>query len=236
MLTYLVIVGPAMILAALAHFWVKSAYSRYSNVPNASGLTGAQAAAEMLAREGVRDVKIEAIEGTLSDHYDPSGKVLRLSADVYNGHSVAAVGIACHEAGHALQHAHGYAPLSLRTALVPLASIGSNISMLIFGFGALLAFGAGAGLGMTAIKIGVVAYSMVVLFQLVTLPVEFNASSRAKAALINNQVISSGPEADGVNSVLNAAAMTYVAAAVGGLAELLYWLIRLGLFSGRDEE
>lgn len=221
---YFLIVGPAILLAMLAQVWVKAAYSKWSRVIARSGLTGAQAARDMLAREGITNVGIEQVGGFLSDHYDPSSRVLRLSPDVYNGRSVAALGIACHEAGHALQHANGYAFLGLRSVLVPTASIGSWLSFPLIFAGMIFNF---AGL----ILVGIIAFSMVVLFQMITLPVEFNASSRAKEALTNNGVLGYAEEIEGVNAVLGAAAMTYVAATVTALAHLLYYVM---LFSRRN--
>ncbi|MHC4883620.1 MAG: zinc metallopeptidase [Planctomycetota bacterium] len=232
---YWIIVGPTMLLALYAQMKVKGAYARWKQVRNGRNMTGAQAAAEMLEREGVTDCGIELSNGFLSDHYDPSSKTLRLSPDVYNGRSVASVGIACHEAGHAMQHAESYGPLALRSFLVPLASTGSWLSMvcIMLGFFMMTAEG---GFGLSLAKFGVVCFGAIVAFQLVTLPVEFNASSRAKAALQRNGVLTSHEEIDGVNAVLNAAALTYVAAAISALAQLLYWALKLGLLGGRSDD
>lgn len=235
MLLYMIIVGPAFLLAMLAQFWVKSAYNRYSRIGNRRGLSGAQAAAQMLRNEGIVDVTIEMSRGMLSDHYDPTAKTLRLSPDVHNGRSLASVGIAAHEAGHAIQHAQGYAPLWLRSTIVPVANIGSQMAMPLFGLGIFLAYMGGTGIGMIVVKGAIVLFAGVVLFQLITLPVEFDASSRAKAALANQGMLSGTDEMDGVASVLNAAAMTYVAAAVQAILTLLYFLIRAGLLGGRDD-
>ena len=224
---YWMFVGPTMLLAMWAQLRVKSAYGKWSNVGASSRMTGAQAAQRMLDSAGVRDVKIEAVQGFLSDHYDPKKKVLRLSPGVHQSQSVAAMGIACHEAGHALQHANGYAPLQLRTAIVPVAQIGSWLSWpLIFG-GVLLNL---ANLTL----LGVVAFSGVVLFQLVTLPVEFDASARAKRQLMSLGILQSKQEAGGVSAVLNAAAMTYVAATVTAVMQLLYFAMRAGLLGRRN--
>lgn len=217
---YWMLIGPTILFALWAQFRVKSAYTRWSQEPNSRGMTGAEAAADMLVREGVTDVQIEMVDGWLSDHYDPTAKVLRLSPDNYNGRSIAAVGIACHEAGHALQHAHGYAFLGLRSLLVPTASIGSWLSFPLILLGFLLASTA-------MIKVGVVLFGLVVLFQLITLPVEFNASSRAKLALAHSMGMGGKDEVEGVNDVLDAAAMTYVAAALSALANLLYYVLIL---------
>ena len=224
---YLLIIIPTMLLSLWAQSKVKGAYSKWSKVQNKRGMSGADAAKDMLTREGIRDVRIEMVSGWLSDHYDPSSKVLRLSPEVFNGRSVASVGIACHEAGHALQHAHNYAFLGIRSMLVPAANIGSKLSWVII-FGGMI-------LGMMGLaKIGVVLFGFVVLFQLVTLPVEFNASSRAKKALIANGILSDNTEIAGVNNVLDAAAMTYVAATIAALGQLLYYAIRVFGGSRRD--
>jgi hypothetical protein len=225
---YWMLVGPAMLLAIYAQFKVKGAFNKYKKQANSTGFTGAQAAAEMLTRQGVGDCRIEMTKGLLSDHYDPTAKTLRLSPDVYNGRSVAAVGIACHEAGHALQHANGYSMLGLRSMLVPITNISSKAALPLLFIGMIL--------GMFGLaKIGVILFGVTVVFQLVTLPVEFNASSRAKAALVQNNIITLPEEINGVNSVLNAAAMTYVAATIAALAQLLYYAIRLGLIGGGDD-
>lgn len=215
---YWLVVGPTIILAIWAQFRVKSAYARWSKFPNSRGMSGAEAAADMLIREGVTDVQIERVDGWLSDHYDPSAKVLRLSPDVYSGRSVAAVGIACHEAGHALQHAHGYAFLGFRTLMVPTASLGSWLAFPLILLGFFMS-------SLLMIKAGIVLFGAVVVFQLITLPVEFNASSRAKAALKHNMILSNGQEIEGVSQVLDAAAMTYVAAALSALAQLVYFIL-----------
>ncbi len=212
------LVGPTILLSLWAQYKVKSAYNKWSRRSTRSGMSGAQAAADMLSREGLNDVRIEMVDGFLSDHYDPSKRVLRLSPGVYKSNSIAAVGIACHEAGHALQHARGYAFLGLRSVLVPTASLGSwmAIPLIIIGF---------IFSSLMLVKIGIVFFGVVVAFQLITLPVEFNASSRAKEALQRNMVLSNGDEVQGVNEVLNAAAMTYVAAALSAVAQLIYLII-----------
>jgi hypothetical protein len=173
----------------------------------------------------------------LSDHYDPRAKTLRLSPGVYQSRSVAAMGIACHEAGHALQDAQGYAPLGLRTMLVPVVSFGSRLAMPLILGGMLMSMflrGAGGDFGFLIAQLGVVAFAAVVVFQLVTLPVEFDASNRAKRQLMSLGIIQSQQEAGGVAAVLNAAALTYVAAAATALAQLLYFAMRLGLLGRRD--
>jgi len=225
---YWIFVGPAILLALWAQLRVKSAFATYSRVIASRGMTGAQAAARVLDAAGVNDVSIERVDGFLSDHYDPRSKTLRLSSDVYASPSVAAVGIAAHEAGHAIQHAHGYTPLALRSFMVPVAGFGSYLAI------PLIIIGAAMG-AMGLIKAGIVLFGVLVAFQLVTLPVEFNASSRAKIALAQTGVITSREEMDGVQSVLGAAAWTYVAAAISAIVTLLYYLFRLGLLGGRDE-
>jgi uncharacterized protein len=224
---YFIIVGPTMLLALWAQMKVKSAYGKWSRYAASSGMTGAQAAQHMLQNAGIRDVQVEQVQGFLSDHYDSRTKRLRLSPDVYSGQSVAAMGIACHEAGHALQHASGYAPLALRNTIVPAAQIGSWLAWPMIFLGMLLQM-------QNLALLGVVAFTLLVVFQLVTLPVEFDASSRAKRQLRTLGVIHSDQESKGVAAVLDAAAMTYVAATIGALAQLLYFALRLGLFGRRD--
>jgi Zn-dependent membrane protease YugP len=224
---YWLIIGPTMLLAFWAQMRVKSSYEKWSQIGASSRLTGAEAADRMLRSAGLNDVKIEQVQGFLSDHYDPRSRVLRLSPQNYQGTSVAAMGVACHEAGHALQHANGYAPLALRNAIVPVASIGSWLSWpMIFG-GLILNW-------MNLAIAGVVLFGALVVFQLITLPVEFDASNRAKAQIRSLGIIHSEGESKGVSAVLNAAAMTYVAATITALAQLLYFALRLGLFGRRD--
>ncbi len=206
---YLLIAAPALLLSVGAQFWVKSAFARYGKVPNRRGITGAEAARRILHAAGLGHVRIEAAQGFLSDHYDPRGTVLRLSPDVYGQSTLAAVGVAAHEAGHALQDARGYQAMQLRSALVPVASIGSTLAMPLLMFGFLLQAAA-------LVKVGVLLFAAVVAFQLVTLPVEFNASSRALQALGGVGVLSAD-ELPGARKVLSAAAMTYVAAAIAAV-------------------
>lgn len=223
---YFIILLPAIILSVIAQIKVKSAFNKYSKVATRTGMTGSQVAYQILSYSGINDVDIELHKGFLSDHYDPLKKVLRLSPSVYQGNSIASAGIAAHEAGHAIQHNQRYFPLQLRSVIVPLASVGSNFSwfLLMFGF----IFGS-----MGMIKIGILFFSTVVLFQLITLPVEFNASTRAVYALQNYGILSES-ELKGTSKVLNAAALTYVAAATMALLQLLYFLLRAGLLGGRD--
>ena len=218
---------PGLFLAMIASMYVQSTFARYSKVRARSGMTGAQAAQAMLERSGVTGVRIERAKGFLSDHYDPSGKVLRLSPDVYDQPSLSAIGVACHEAGHALQDAQAYYWLGLRTALVPLASIGSNFSYIVFFLGLFI-----GSMGM--VKIGILLFSAAVLFSIVTLPVEWNASARAKEAMVNCGIVGSS-EAEAAGTVLNAAFLTYVAGAISAILTLLYFLLRSGLLGGRRD-
>jgi len=214
--TFIVLI-PAVLLALYAQFRVKSAYAQYSQVPVSSGLTGAQAAEEILRRNGLSNVTVDRTEGVLSDHYDPRTRALSLSADVYSGASVAAVGVAAHETGHAIQHARGYAPLALRSAMVPTVQFGSWLAWPIFILGFLFHSG-----GM--VQVGILVFSAVVAFTVVTLPVEFDASARAMRALQEERLVTPD-ELRGVRSVLTAAALTYVAAAAMSVMQLLRMLM-----------
>ncbi|MDE0102356.1 MAG: zinc metallopeptidase [Bryobacterales bacterium] len=222
---YLLFMIPGLILSLWASARTKSAFKKFSRIP--ARMTGAQAARSMLDQAGLYSVSVERSSGFLSDHYNPATRSLGLSPDVYERNSIAAVGVACHEAGHAIQHARSYAPLQLRTALVPTASIGSNLGYLAIVFGLMLSF---AGM----VYIGIALFSATVLFQLVTLPVEFDASNRAKQLVLRYGIVSSY-ERDGMDRVLNAAAWTYVAAAVSSILTLLYFLMRAGLLGGSDD-
>ena len=225
---YLILVMlPGLLISGAASLMVRSSFARYSRVGSMRNITGAEAAQQMLDHAGVHDVTIVPTQGFLSDHYNPTNKTLALSPDVYQSTSVEAIGVACHEAGHALQHAHGYFPLWLRSALVPVASLGSNLGYLVMVVGFFLT-------SQTTILIGAALFSAVVLFQIVTLPVEFDASARAKREVVAQGILY--PEEQvGVNRVLNAAAMTYVAAAVTSLLTLLYFLMRSGIFGSSDD-
>ena len=214
--TFIVLI-PAVLLALYAQFRVKSAYAQYSQVPVSSGLTGAQAAEEILRRNGLSNVTVDRTEGVLSDHYDPRTRALSLSADVYSGASVAAVGVAAHETGHAIQHARGYAPLALRSAMVPTVQFGSWLAWPIFILGFLFHSG-----GM--VQLGILIFSALVAFTVVTLPVEFDASARAMRALQEERLVTPD-ELRGVRSVLTAAALTYVAAAAMAVLQLLRMLM-----------
>lgn len=224
---YFVFLAPALLLSLWASFRTKSAFNKYSQVRTATGLTGAEAAARMLAGAGITDVKIVAHRGLLTDHYNPMTKTLALSEQVYGVPSIAAVGVACHEAGHAIQHATKYAPLALRSLLVPTANIGSSLGYLVMAFGLVLA-------STKMVIFGALLFSAVLLFQIVTLPVEFDASARAKKLAVANGLVLP-QEREGIDRVLNAAALTYVAAAVSTLLTLLYFLFRAGLLGGRRD-
>jgi Zn-dependent membrane protease YugP len=226
---YFIMIAPAFALSLIASFMVKSKFNKYSKIATRSGMSGAEAAEAVLRSSGITDVKIERVDGFLSDHYDPAHKALRLSSEVYDGRTIAAVGVGAHEAGHAIQHKTRYSMLSFRTALVPMASIGSNLSYFIL-FGGFL-------LHMTGlVYAGIALFSAVVLFQLITLPVEFDASARAKKQLWDTGVLTSASEREGVAAVLNAAALTYVAAAVSAIVTLIYYLIRSGLLGGKSDD
>lgn len=222
MLTYFIFFIPGMLLMLWAQSKVKGNYNKYSKVANMSGMTGAQAARRILDSNGLHDVPVEAVRGELSDHYDPRKRVLRLSQGVYGVPSIAAVGIAAHEAGHAIQHATAYGPLVARTNIVPVVNIGSNL-----GFIVLIA---GIFMQMTGLAwAGVALFSLSTLFALITLPVEFDASKRAKVALVQAGIVDNGvqggQEIKGVDNVLDAAAWTYIAGFAASLMTLLYYVM-----------
>jgi len=224
---YLVMMAPVLLLSLYASIKVKSAFKKFSKIPSRSGLTGAEVAKRILNNSGIGNVNVVETRGFLSDHYDPIKKVVRLSPDVYNGKSISSIGVAAHETGHAIQHAQMYRPLMLRNAIAPTASIGSSFSWIIITLGFVIG-------SMGLVHAGIVFFSLVVVFQLITLPVEFNASERAKGVLVSHGILSSD-EMVGVKSVLSAAAMTYVAAAVSAVMTLLYFLLRSGLLGSRDD-
>jgi uncharacterized protein len=222
---YLAIFAVGFLLSAGASLWTKMAFKKYAEVPTSGGRTGAQIAAAILQSEGVHGVKIERVGGFLSDHYDPRARTLRLSPDVHDGRSVSSAGVAAHEVGHALQHAQGYVPMKLRQTMVPVANIGTNMGIWIMIIG--------TAIGMSGLAtVGVALFAGFVLFTLVTLPVEFDASFRAHRALERHGLLA-GVELAGVRQVLTAAAATYLAAAVTAILQLLYWMNRLGLLGGR---
>lgn len=228
---YLAFILPALALSLWASWRTRSAFKKYSKVRTLSGLTGAQAAQRLLDVAGIDDVTIVSTRGTLSDHYNPVTKKLALSEPVYGTASVAAVGVACHEAGHAIQHARAYKPLWIRSMLVPTANIGSSLGYLTMMLGLFLVY-AEQAVGQMVILFGAVLFSAVLLFQVVTLPVEFDASARAKKLAFEHGIVMDQERA-GMAKVLNAAALTYVAAVVSTLMTLLYFLLRSGLLGGR---
>jgi len=217
---------PALVLGLIAQAMVRSAFARGTQIRTERGWTGRDVAQAILDANGIDDVAIEPIRGHLSDHYDPHHKVLRLSPDVYNGRSIAAAGVAAHEVGHAIQHARGYAPLAIRNSIVPMASFGSGFGMILLMIGIAIPF-----LRTLAI-VGAALFTMVVLFQVVNLPVEFNASRRARATLLANGLVTQSEDRE-VARVLNAAALTYVAATIQAILTLIYFLWRAGLLGGR---
>lgn len=218
---FLVLIG--VVICLLAQAKVKGTFNKFSRVRNTRNLTGAQAAEQVLRSAGIYDVRIEHVSGNLTDHYDPKSKVLRLSDSVYGQTSVAAVGVAAHECGHAIQHARGYAPLRLRSALVPVANFGSAIAWPLILIGLLFSRQTSSIL----IELGILAFSAAVLFQLVTLPVEFNASNRAIRAIADTGMMH-GEEIKGAKKVLNAAALTYVAGAASAILQLLRIILLTG--------
>jgi Zn-dependent membrane protease YugP len=225
---YLLFALPGLALSLWAQLKVKSTFQKYSKVPTHSGISGAEAAAQLVRHYGLAGVRIEQTSGTLSDHYDPFHKVLRLSHDVYAGRSLAAVGVAAHEAGHAIQHARAYGPLKWRSLLVKPASLGSNLGVILASVGLILQ-------AASLTVVGILLFSVAVMFTLVTLPVELDASKRAVVALQELSIVTRS-EAGGARAVLDAAALTYVAAALTAILQLLYFLMRAGLFGGRREE
>lgn len=215
---------PALIISFWAQMKINSTFERYSRVHSMNGYTGAQVARMLLDDSGLYDVPVEVISGRLSDHYDPSHRLLRLSHDVFYGTSVASIGVAAHETGHALQHNLNYAPLTIRNSIVPIVNLSSNLSWGLFFIGIVLSWA-------NLINLGIILFSAVVIFQLITLPVEFNASKRA-LVILKNKAILQGDEINGAKSVLDAAAMTYVAAALMAVSQLL----RLILISNRNRD
>ena len=225
--TYVLVII-AFLLTLFASMGVKSTFSKYNDVRSSRGITAASAARQILDANGLQNIRIEHVSGDLTDHYSPNENVIRLSDSTYNSTSVAAIGVAAHECGHAIQHARGYFPLSLRTALVPVANIGSQLSWVFIIVGAILSF------NQTLITIGIIMFSAAVLFQLVTLPVEFNASARALEQLESNGILYRD-EVSQTRKVLSAAALTYVAAAATAILQLLRLIILFGGRGRRDD-
>lgn len=216
---YLILVVPALIISGIAQWKVKSTYSKMSKMQNRKGISGAEAAQRVLAFYGINNVQIHQTQGRLSDHYDPRSNVIRLSPEVYSGRSIAAVGIACHEAGHAAQHAENYVPIKVRNLILPVANIGSSFGFFLAIIGYFLGFG-------LLIDIGIILFASVTVFQLVTLPIEFNASRRA-ISVINETGMLEDVERERAKQVLTAAAMTYVAALLVSIMSLLRLILRV---------
>ena len=225
--TYLAIVLPCIILSLWASSSVNSTFKHYSNVLSSRRITGAEAAQRVLNANGVRGVRIERVSGNLTDHYDPKTNVIRLSDSVYNSPSVAAIGVACHEAGHAVQYAENYAPIKLRAAIIPVTNIGSKLAMPLILLGVVFSFL--GNFSYAIVYLGIACFGLSLVFQLVTLPVEFNASRRAMQAIESANILTD-EEQRGARKTLKAAAMTYVAATAVALAQLLRLIV---LFGGR---
>lgn len=222
----MVLLIPAILLSIYAQYKISSSYKRYSKIPSQAGLSGAQTARSILNSNGLYDVRVEPIRGRLSDHYDPRTRVINLSEDVYQGTSLSSVAVAAHETGHALQHASGYFPMTLRSAFVPVASLGSGAGPILIMVGLFLpSFG-------WLLEFGILAFSFAVLFQIITLPVEFNASNRALVLLQEGNMLGS-EEIRGARSVLNAAALTYVAAALAAVLTLARFIL---ISRGRSDD
>ena len=218
---------PGLLFAGLASMKTKGTFNKYSQVAASSRLTGAEAARRMLDRNGLHEVSINRVRGFLSDHYNPMNRSLNLSPDVYDSHSLSAIGVACHEAGHALQHANGYVPLQIRSAMVPVTQFSSWGSYAFILLGVFM-----NSMGM--VKLGVILFGIGFLFSVVTLPVEWDATARAKRQMVTDGIVQPS-EAQDAGKVLDAAFLTYVASAVTALLTLLYYLMRLGLLGGRDD-
>ncbi len=224
---YLIIMLPALILAGIASAKTKGTFNKYSRVAASSRLTGAQAARRMLNANGLHDVEIRRVRGFLSDHYNPANRTLNLSPDVHDSQSLSAIGVACHEAGHALQHAHDYVPLKIRSGMVPVTQFSSYGAYIIIVLGVLMH-------SMLMAQLGVWLFGIGFLFALVTLPVEWDASARAKRQMVTDGIVAPSEAVD-AGKVLDAAFLTYIAAAVSALLTLLYYMMRLGLLGGRDD-
>ena len=224
-MTYVVLVLPCLILAMIASSRVKSTFKKYSEQISQRRITGAEAAQRVLNANGVRNVRIEKVHGELTDHYDPKANVIRLSTAVYDNPSTAAIGVACHEAGHAVQYAQSYAPIKLRAAIIPVTNFGSKLAMPLILLGIILNFL--GEISYTFIYLGIACFGLSLVFQLITLPVEFNASRRALVAIEENEILTQ-EELKGARKTLSAAAMTYVAATAVALAQLLRLIMLFG--------
>ncbi|MBP3479833.1 MAG: zinc metallopeptidase [Oscillospiraceae bacterium] len=227
-MTYLILVLPCLLLSLWASSNVNSTFKKYAKQTSLRHITGAQAAQRVLSANGVTGVRIERIHGNLTDHFDPKTNVIRLSDSVYDATSTAAIGVACHEAGHAVQYAQDYAPIKLRAAIVPITNFGSKLAMPLILLGLLLSFGESVSYGF--VYAGIACFGLSVVFQLVTLPVEFNASRRAMEAIESGNILTE-EEQRGARKTLTAAALTYVAATAVALAQLLRLLV---IFGGRS--
>ncbi len=228
--TYLVIVLPCILLSLLASGLVNSTFKRYSKQLSSRRITGAEAAQRVLTANGVRNVQITRVSGKLTDHYDPKANVIRLSEAVYDSVSTAAIGVACHEAGHAVQYAENYSPIKLRAAIIPVTNFGSKLAMPLILLGIILSYL--GSFSQTLIYLGIACFSLSLVFQLITLPVEFNASRRAMAAIDAGNILTE-EERKGARKTLTAAAMTYVAAVAVSFAQLLRLIL---LFGGRRRD
>ncbi len=220
---FIILVIPAMILAAIAQLMVKTTFASKSKMLSSRGITGAQAANRVLSYYGISNVQIERVSGNLTDHYDPKTNIIRLSDGVYNSTSIAAIGVACHEAGHAAQHTEGYLPIKIRNSIIPLCNIGSTIGIPLAVIGYFLSFE-------PLVTVGLMLYALIAVFQFATLPVEFNASRRAMKVIDETELLDKS-EQSGARKVLTAAAMTYVASLIVALANLLRFVLR---FSNRN--
>ncbi len=225
--TYLILVLPCILMSLLASANVNATFQRFAKVRSMRNITGAQAAQRVLSANGLTGVKIERVGGNLTDHYDPKANVIRLSDSVYDSPSVASIGVACHEAGHAVQYAQAYAPIKLRAAVIPITNFGSKLAMPLVLLGIL--FSAFADMSYTLVYVGIACFGLSLVFQLITLPVEFNASRRAMVAISESGLLTE-EEQRGARKTLNAAAMTYVAATAVALAQLLRLIL---IFGGR---
>lgn len=230
---YIIILVGTLAVSGLVSFMVKSRFRAGQKVAIYSGLTGADVARRILRNHGIEDVTVHEHQGFLSDNYNPLNKTLNLSPDVYHGRSASAAGVAAHEVGHAIQHAENYFPMWVRSAVVPAANIGSNFGPWMVIIGAML--GLANGLGHFVAMLGVALFAMSTLFTVVTVPVEFDASARAKKSLLHSGIVQEGQEYNAVSSVLTAAGLTYVAAAASSIAMLLYWAAKAGLLGRSDD-
>ena len=231
---YMSILLVTLVLSGAVSLLVKSRFAAGQKVRITSGLTGADVAKAILMDAGITDVKVLVHQGFLSDHYNPLNKTLNLSKEVYYGQNASAAGVAAHEVGHAIQHAQGYFPLWLRSFIVPAANIGSNLGPWLVILGVIL-MSAGRALGYSLAIVGVLLFAIATFFTLVTVPVEFDASSRAKKSLARMDIVAQGREYNTVSGVLFAAGLTYVAAAISSILQLLYWAYRAGLIGGRRD-